>query len=425
MPRFFHIASLSVVLALASLGCVAEVTPTEEQIDEFDEDGKADRPSRVTSRVPETIEHDGDSYRRVSWTTRQTFSRVSVTKSHGESRVLTFDIPETAVGFTVVIHGTSTATYSYVYRLTDPNGREIISPEPEGVSQTTLTAAGRGQAVSPNGVQAEVFPSISFTPVPTNMDVDVVPGRWSMEIAREVGANGPTGATTRTVEILVKHMEEAFTNETLGMVSVNLYVAPGTPFGSASNSASEAFADAIALYERAGIILQFESVQELEAQFNEQETSSREHGGAPNPEFIDLMTDFDRDPGTINTFIVEERNENPSLGIATFAGGDASLSSRSSVFAGVIISTNRADRMQGTFAHELGHHLGLYHTNIDQLGDTFDYDHYLERDQVTAQRLSFAEASNLMNVGGGALKISEEQIAVMLRRPSVTLYARD
>ena len=100
----------------------------------------------------------------------------------------------------------------------------------------------------------------------------------------------------------------------------------------------------------------------------------------------------------------------------TLTASLAMLSDRSP-YTGVVIHQRLARDGGATLAHELGHHLGLYHTDVDTLRDTFDFNHWLDGDQR-------GEYRNLMNVGGGTMRISRDQKHVMMRNTGLTLYSR-
>jgi len=133
------------------------------------------------------------------------------------------------------------------------------------------------------------------------------------------------------------------------------------------------FCLAIAAYNKIRIQLIFNSLTALPDSAN---AAGYDQNLNPTPEFIQLLSQTPRRTHEVNVFSVKPNNTNPVYdgGIATYAGGGLTFH-RKEIFGGIIIQELR--NKAATFAHELRHYLGLYHTNTDLISDTGSTNHTL------------------------------------------------
>jgi hypothetical protein len=371
----------------------------------------------VPDSAPEKLNQAGKTFKKISSISKIEFKNVSLSSTTGRSDVLLFDLPQDAVSFSIHVYNKASKDYSYVYQLKDPKAQELISPAPLNISPAVLKKAGRGQAVSLNATQAETFLSISNTLVPNTPDVSIIPGKWSLIISKE----NPKlkDAPSRDVTIIIKRQSEKAKSTALRVLKMNMYFAQGNTVGvkeqfNAKDILSTYFKQTTEFYKKLGIQLEVNKIVSLKSKFNEAKQAGVD--GLPNAEFVELMTTSHTQPNELNIFFLQENNYVSYSGIANLAGASTPYigpETVRNVICGVIVQAG-SYQYENVLAHEIGHHLGLYHTNIDHLKDTKSESHLIYGNQ--------GFNPNFMQEGAGDWSVSKAQIEVLKLNPAISVF---
>lgn len=357
---------------------------------------------------------DGKTYVRTSSVFEYQYDNVQVDSANGKRSTLRLDLDDTALSFAIVIY-TENRNFGYVQELTDPNNNALISAQPAGVDENLFKAPRRGQYFSPNAALFEVYKQMSVTPVPNSDAVKVIPGAWKFSIAVE--DLKPEQSDKFKVSVFVKKGKKV-TEKTRGQVNVNLFSTAESQLGQTKEQVERLLIASTKFMQKQGIDLNFNSYSQLDSKDNEACSSQQFPCYAKFIEINNRVQSQKTNPGDVNVYFLK-KNMYADSGIATYSGSVASLFGHSKdMFGGVFVWRDPfagVDNYARTFVHELGHHLGLYHTNVDAISDTQDQQHWAFGDQQPKDR-------NLMNVGGGDFVLSAGQKYVLINALAVTLY---
>lgn len=331
--------------------------------------------------------------------------------SNNKSRELSFDLPPGAVSFAINIYPRHELGYTYVDSLTNPKGEEVISNHPKNIDPLLISnplVGNRGQRLSLNAMHPEVFQQISSTPVPNHPKVRVQPGKWKLIVATE---EKPIDVN---VVILVKVLQGSMDSKIYGSVNLNISATPLSNYQLNLTDLRKKLTQVIQLYESFGVVLNITSVKNLNSEFD-----STSDSATLKPVFYETLLNMmkmnsnkNRIPALDIYFV--KRNNYSNQGIANYNGATGIFSSGSEKFSGIVVWTEAHLDSAATLAHELGHHFGLYHTNMDSLNDTFVSNFWLGSDQ--------GYKPNLMHVGGGGFILSKQQQEVIRRNVALALY---
>jgi predicted Zn-dependent protease len=362
---------------------------------------------------------NGSYYKKVSSVFEYKYESIKVENSDGSKDSLILNLESDVISFAIVIF-TEKKNYGYVYELTNPLGEKIIAPNPRGVNKSLLDRPeinGRGQMLSMNAVMPEVYKEISITPVPINDKVLIQPGRWKFSIAaEEINLNQDEFFR---VSVFVKKSNPIHI-KTVGQVSIQTFATLESKTPQNKMQMQTYLKKALPL-NNIGIHVAVQKHTVLESHFNSMcDASSRDC-------YKDLahfrVEKSKRQIGVLDVYFVK-RNNFSNSGIANIDGAVSSLfSDTHDMFDGVFIFTepdqiDSPEKTKGIFMHELGHQLGLYHTDQDSISDTQSEEHWLEGNQKP-------QGINMMRPRDshlGTATFSEGQKYVLLRSLGVDLY---
>lgn len=375
----------------------------------------------VDHAVPASIRIGRKEFRKTSAVDRVEFGEVLLDPTTHRSQTLRFTVPPQAVSFSINIlsDGPSSYDYSNVFELVDPHGNQVIGPDPL-IDPDRLKNGAWPQQFSPNAIIPGAFSIISSTLVPNTPTVSVVPGVWQLTIARD-GVQETELEAKRRVVILIKRQSGAPSKKRIATLRMNLFFAPGNTVGDAVVFEQMARAGAPSIlkgrlkefaefYHSIGIYPEIAKIQNIDARFN----AAAMDGNTliPNPEFSELITGFPAKDNEINVFFLKPSNHTGYAGIALLNGLGSTYLDHKTFAPAVVIQANRDPAR--TLAHEMGHSLGLYHTNQDHLADTQAINHFHHGNE--------GDESNLMAEGRGDLALSPSQLFVIMRNPGLAMY---
>lgn len=373
----------------------------------------------VSSPGAQQINVDGNRYIKSSSIVEYQYEKVKVTSPEKKGDTLVLDLDEKAVGFSIVLY-TENINYGYVFSLVDPLKNELIALNPRGVSKNLLgrvEVSGRGQMLSPNAVLPEAYKAISITPVPNSDIIKVTPGRWTFTIGTE--KNMSRQLNDIRVSVFVKKANKAISSKTIGLITIDTFSTPSSEVGSLEDIKRYLDLEE-SIYERIGIQLALRNHKFIDSKFDEacnnEELSCFKH-------YMELMTSkvqIERRPGVLNAFFLK-RNNYSDKGIANYSGSVSSFfESSNDMFDGMFVFTEPLlmDWQRGAlrvFLHELGHHLGLYHTSEDNILDTKDINHWINGNEKP-------KIDNIMAQNAGEGPFTKGQRYVLYRSVAVDLY---
>lgn len=364
------------------------------------------------------IQVAGKSYVKASSVFEYSYGLVRAGLIDGLRDNLMLDLDSNVVGFSIVIY-TEKKNYGFVYNLTNPKGTEVISPSPIGVPKNLLDrpdVLGRGQMLSQNAMMLEVYKENSVSPVPNSDKVQIEAGRWKFSIAVEELT--PEIKDSFRVSVFVKK-SKPIGAKTRGMIHVQTFASIESKVPQ-NLQQMKTFIEHPLVLENMGIGIQLHQHTALNEKFD---TMCDDETRPCYQMLSDLRrTTVARTPGVLNIHFVK-RNNFSNAGIANLGGSVSSLfSNTKDMFDGVFVWTDPSlqsalENTKLTFVHELGHHLGLYHTNQDCISDTKDFNHWIEGNQNPI-------GTNVMNAGitGSKGSFSAGQRDILLRSTVVELY---
>lgn len=365
---------------------------------------------QLSDGAPEVLVIGKKKLTKISTVTEIRFEHVKLSPSR-KSAVLSFELPAGSVGFSINILPEKTQDYCYVDTLANPKGEEIISGHPKNAKEELLSdpRVHRPQQLSMNAMMPDAFKAISSTPIPNHPRVAVMSGNWSMVVASE------SRPITVTVVVLVKTINVPFDSSMHGHANLNLYSTSVTGWPQTVEGMKKALAPSLKFYGDQKIHFEISRAGNLDKKFdsifdlNDQDPTS-------NKRFLELMT-LNSAKGRSRALDVyfPQRNNYTDSGIASLNGATNSFAEGAEKFSGVVVWEGPQDKMaNAVFAHELAHHLGLYHTNMDAFSDTSTFDHWLDGDQ--------GFKANLMHDGCGEMVLSKQQLEVIRRNVAIALY---
>lgn len=372
--------------------------------------------SEVPTMGPLTKKIGGSVYTKSSAVFEHKYNNIKLKSKNTPEDTLVLDLDENAVGFSIVIY-TQKKSYGYVYELRDPNNTAVISAVPADISDELLKRSdvnGRGQVVSPNPALPEVFNDISITAVPNSDLVKVVPGKWKFSIAIEDEITSSND--TYRVSVFVKKAKTIGT-KTRGQVTLSFATTLEAKFGQSKKDIESLMTEPALFYKNLGIDLVVKDHKPLAPYFDDACDDFSQDCFKKLEELFKISRKDGREAGEIKVFFTK-RNNFCNYGIANLNGSVSSLfTDKNEMFDGVFIMTDQGGptKAKNTFSHELGHHLGLLHTDQDNITDTRDGLHLYRGKQNPA-------SANLMNSGSGPDTITEGQKYVLIRAVAVELY---
>lgn len=381
-----------------------------------------DRVREVSTPGPQLKVFDGQKYKKVSSITEYQYDHVQVESEKGPRDVLTLDINARTVGFSIVIYGEN-RNETYVHELVDPAKREIISDSLKEAPQILLDAYGaslKGQMVSVNNIMGEPreLNKNSVTPVPNTDRVKIVPGTWRFSIGTRGLNPGPSNSFR--VSVFVKR-SSSLNEETLGQVNLQAFASESSKIADTLVEMEEYLDLNSSFLEEVGIKLNVLASHRLSQKFASICDDFTRPCSEGLKELMSTNPGIELIPGALRAFFIE-RGPFANNGLATVGGAVSSLfENNKDVFDGAFIWNEtfslEAGRQKSSrvFVHELSHQLGLYHTELDNISDSKDINHWIEGNQG-------AKEIGIMSSGYGEGPFSPGQKYVLLRSVAVELY---
>lgn len=391
----------------------------------------------IADGAPLQMTYKGSNYKKSSSLKIINLGKISVDASTGISDFIDFEIPPQTLGFSIHLSQPGRKDYIYTYSMVDSNGVEVISPNPSGVDASVLsTLGGRGQKISRNATLEETFLGFSSTLVPNGNEVEIPEGVWRLSVAVE---NPKLTGNVLAVNgaVILKCKNGGLDEGDVGRIALKLNVSDKYEFGSVKDltpktdkSLPSILEETGKLYATAGVKLEVADVKSLDTRFDSAELSALD--ATPNVEFFELMTKFIG--GTVPSapvFMLKPSGTVIYSGIAAY-GALAFGYVPSEKFAGIIVQESLTTSKGPVLGHELGHALGLYHTNMDNLPDTFALNHYIYGDQITPLKGDFRKnliaSRNFMVDGSNGsrddLVMTASQKRIIRHNPFVAIYSK-
>lgn len=363
------------------------------------------------------IKLDGKSLTKVSSVFEYQYPEAKVESAVSKRDTLVLDLDQTTVGFSIVIY-TEGRNYGYVYQLSSPQGQDLVSPLPKNINPELIARKdinGRGQLISANGLDFEVYKNISISPVPINDQIQITPGRWTFSI--DVEELKPEQNNSFRVSVFVKKSSSPITSQTMGQIHLEAFSTLASKAPTDLNGMKNYLQNSPVL-KKSGLNVVVHKYTALDPKFD----SMCDDASRPcNQMLIDFRsTTQERTPGLLKA-VFTRRNNFSNAGIANLQGSVSSLFAKTSdMFDGIFVWTDpdlngAFENTRETFTHELGHHLGLYHTDKDQISDTKAFNHWIENNQQPT-------SDNVMTAAQAKGDFSPGQRYVILRSPVVELY---
>lgn len=368
----------------------------------------------VDRNLPNTEVIDGIEYKKISEVDLYKFEDVRLDSNTGRSEVVEFDVPADAVSFSVNLRSILGGDYTYIYRLTDPSGKEIISPNPE-VSPEVRSKVSRGQMVSDNAALPGALGILSSTLVPNTPNVKVIPGKWKIEVAREM-VKGREDPGKREMSILLKREKPRPVNlrKRVGVFQLNLHLFPGNSLGQASQFAKDTilngplrkFRD---FFRDMGVEVKVNTIKDADPRVADADV---DQNGANQSMGEALKTTAE--DNQINVFFLAPSNYHPS-GLSPINCAGFCFNSSADINPTVLIRAAKYALNEVT-AHEHGHGFALQHTNRDHLKGTQSLNNFVEPPGN--------HQSNFMNARGIQLSAEADQIFVIRINPALATYEK-
>lgn len=286
----------------------------------------------------------------------------------GQSSDITFDVPDDAVSVTVTVTGQAGETYA-VGKWLNGDGTPLIYD-----AWYTSEMTGGICLMCDNRIVASESAFASLAPnneVPT-----IVPGTHTVTAAaftQSLFALDPAASAMATVRVEIKVAPE---EPAMGTLDLNLYFSGAGDLTAESAQADADFqqtlTDLNALYQTAGITIGEVTYTDIDPMFQVIE-------GVLEPD-SDLQRMFalsgDNSKSALNVFVVQEINAGGPLGnfgtILGISGGIPGPPMNGTGRSGVALALERTPEantdLYKVFGHEVGHHLGLFHTSEQNFG---------------------------------------------------------
>lgn len=328
-----------------------------------------------------------------------------VTFVNGVASRVAVTVPEGTVSLTVSVYGDR---YHYgLSRWTNGDGSVLVPPT--WVDQDPNAPSICLEARCP--VQFAAAKSSFAAQLPNNEKLTVVPGTHNID-AYAFSMTGfttrPANDTTAQIQVVAKRLPVAPAD---GILDINFYFTGARGWTAESAPTDEAFQSLLdevgAIYEQANLTLGTITYNDIPEEYGVLENALL---GDDIEELFALSAGAPRD--AINVFMIEEifiasEAAGNQLGIILgISGGIPGPPYVGSKRSGVVISSNGDPRApvatSSIIAHEVGHHLGLFHTSEaqpgmhDPIGDTPEND-----------------TSMLMHANGSGATLSPTQGMVM------------
>lgn len=374
---------------------------------------------QVSTPGSQKIKVNGRDFTKTSSVVEYQYGKVKLTSPTKRGDTLVLDLDPSAVGFSIVLF-TEKTNYGYIFTLVDPIKNSVIALKPKGVSKdqtNLLEVSGRGQMLSPNAALPDRYKEISITPVPNSDLVKVIPGRWTFSVGIEKNQQGAQLSDVR-VSVFVKKAK-AINNKTIGQLTIDTY---STIESEVSNleDMEQYLAGEDYFFEKIGIQLSFRDHRIIDSNYNSACNDTNLKCFQKMAELMSTRSTEARTPGVLKAFFLKRNNDSDN-GSANYGGSVSSLFKNTrDMFDGIFVY---ADPTLGhwqksilrTFFHELGHHLGLYHTGEDNISDTRDINHWIMGNQSP-------KIENIMAARPGPGPFTKGQRYVLYRSVAVELY---
>ena len=348
--------------------------------------------------------------------------------AHGDTGTFVVDVDGRITGLTVVVAGQPDA-YVVLTRADAPDGAVVVDdtpppPETPGLSQAAGLSHGfTAQFFSPG----RVLPArrVGAFALPSTSDIALSPGAWSFRVGHfRVGLDDAAHAVPEPlprpvhVWVLVRTAPSG-----PGRVGLALHFSGAGGLTAATAAASPAFAEALAVTRD---VYGDDGVDVSDIVYGDLDDGAAFRTVVLDTPFCD-GGDLDAlvargVPERLNVFFVDRfecGNVGPFLlgmspGIPGVPWTTATPSS-GVVVAGAFLSTD-PDKLAVTIAHEIGHWLGLFHTQENDRFGAALYDNVADTGEAPASRdnLMFFDVSRI-----GARALSDGQAQTIQRGPVV------
>ena len=346
----------------------------------------------------------------------------------GMTGTIEVDVDAAVAGVTVVVVGQAEA-HVILARAEAPDGAVVIddaAPDPAtpGLAQaTTLSRGFPGQFFSPGRVLPA--PHVGAFALPSTADLPLSPGTWRFRVGHHVvafdDAGRPTvGPLARPVRVFVVVRTAP---SSPGRIDLALHFTGSGGLTADAASRSTVVADVLArvggIFADAGIVIgdvAFADLADgaalrtlvLDPPLCEGDDLAalmqRGRSDRVNVFFVDRF-----ECGAIGPFLL---GLSPGIPGVPWAGGTRSSGI---VVAGTFLSTT-PERLAVTISHELGHHLGLFHSQENDRFGAALYDNIVDTEEAPGSRenLMFFDVSRI-----GREALSPGQAATLQRGPVV------
>lgn len=320
-------------------------------------------------------------------TTVEEFDLGDVNIGTGGTLAQRFTLPEGAFAFTIVMIEAEDASLMAVTHLTDPEGRALVSPMPDGYrpsARDQFLGPFPGGFYSPNRSSASASGASALL-VPNNPSVAAMPGEWQARFAAVSMFTGRPVATTARIKVLVKR---AARPPTCGRLPLHLFFTGSHGWTADSAPDDPGFQRALARmqdsYARVGVTLDPITYDDVP-----DPPDSVEATGGPGSDMHQLFATNGYGDG-VALFFVARITSPFGGGVGGVAGGVPGPTLEANTpRSGVVVATEldpNPEAIGHIMGHESGHFLGLFHT-IEFIGET---------DQIEDTPTRRDDTSNLM-----------------------------
>lgn len=332
-----------------------------------------------------------------------------VTIQDGYGGRLAFDVPDDAVSVVVSVTGEGARFYSLA-EWKNGDGSDVVASNWLSADQAApdLCLSCPNRIASSKAAFAAILPN--------NESTEVVPGTHNIDVyaySKSGFAASPLASGTAQVRVVVKRASAA---PEAGILDINFHLtgAAGLTAETAPNDADfqQALADLEELYSQVGLRLGTITYTDIGEEY--QVIESVLFSQSDLQELFSLSVDAPRH--ALNVFIVEELISEIGGVLLGVSGGIPGPAIGGTARSGVAIATKRTPEvdteMFKVIGHEVGHHLGLFHTSEQDFGAGASVHDPIEDTPE-------GDATLLMYYFGSGTKITATQGRVMRLNPWV------